>query len=98
MGIPRASVSLDGPTSKDHDAFRGVPGAFESSLNGIEMLRSAGVGVQINTTLTRRNRHQLHEMVSLAERIGRCGVSRLSTGAYWSSPRHVRRRNGTGRV
>ncbi|MGO8822841.1 MAG: radical SAM protein, partial [Desulfomonilaceae bacterium] len=69
VGIPRASVSLDGPASKDHDAFRGVPGAFESSLNGIEMLRSAGVGVQINTTLTRRNRHQLHEMVSLAERL-----------------------------
>ena len=69
VGIPRASVSLDGPTSKDHDAFRCVPGAFESSLNGIENLRSAGVGVQINTTLTKRNRHQLHEMVSLAEKL-----------------------------
>lgn len=70
VGIPRASVSLDGPTTQDHDLFRGVPGAFESSLNGIESLRAAGVGVQINTTLTRRNRHQLREMVKLAERLG----------------------------
>ncbi len=69
VGIPRASVSLDGPTAKDHDTFRGVPGAFEASLNGIEMLRSAGVGVQINTTLTRRNRHQLSEMIKLAEEL-----------------------------
>ena len=70
VGIPRASVSLDGPTANDHDAFRGVPGAFESSLKGIEMLNSAGVGVQINTTLTRRNRLQLPEMLKLAEKLG----------------------------
>ncbi len=69
VGIPRVSVSLDGSTAKDHDSFRGVHGAFESSLNGIEMLRSAGVGVQINTTLTRRNRHQLPELIKLAEKL-----------------------------
>ena len=69
VGIPRASVSLDGPTATDHDAFRGVPGAFENSLNGIDFLKSAGVDVQINTTLTRRNRSQLKEMVRLAEKL-----------------------------
>ncbi|MGC8660838.1 MAG: radical SAM protein, partial [Desulfomonilaceae bacterium] len=70
VGIPRASVSLDGPTPTDHDAFRGVPGAFESSLKGIEMLKAAGIGVQINTTLARRNRLQLGEMLKLAEKVG----------------------------
>ncbi|MCX5871856.1 MAG: radical SAM protein [Deltaproteobacteria bacterium] len=69
VGIPRASVSLDGPTAQYHDLFRGVPGAFKSSLHGIKMLRAAGVGVQINTTLTRRNRHQLPEMIKLAEKL-----------------------------
>ncbi|MGC8602876.1 MAG: radical SAM protein [Desulfomonilaceae bacterium] len=69
VGIPRASVSLDGPVAKDHDDFRGVPGAFEASLNGIEMLKSAGVDVQINTTVTRRNRHQLSEMAKLVEKL-----------------------------
>jgi AdoMet-dependent heme synthase len=70
VGIPRVSISLDGPTAEYHDAFRKVPGAFEGSLKGVEYLRSAGVGVQINTTLTKRNRHQLAQIMKLAEDIG----------------------------
>lgn len=70
VGIPRVSISLDGPTAGDHDAFRKVAGAFEASLSGIANLRSAAVPFQINTTLTRRNRHQLAEIMGLAERIG----------------------------
>ncbi len=69
VGIPRASVSLDGPSASDHDSFRGVTGAFENSLRGIELLKGAGVDVQVNTTLTRRNRSQLKEMVRLAEKL-----------------------------
>jgi heme b synthase len=70
VGIPRVSISVDGPTAVEHDAFRKVPGAFEGSLKGIENLRSAGVSVQINATLTRRNRHQLAGIMKLAEDIG----------------------------
>ncbi len=70
VGIPRVSISIDGPTAEDHDAFRKVRGAFESSMTGIENLRAAGVPVQINTTLTRRNRGQLARIMSLAQGIG----------------------------
>ena len=70
VGIPRVSISIDGPRAEDHDAFRKVAGAFDSSMTGIENLRVAGVPVQINTTLTRRNRGQLPQIMSLAERIG----------------------------
>lgn len=70
VGIPRVSISLDGPTAEDHDAFRQIPGAFDASLNGIANLRSAGVSVQINTTLTRRNRHQLAQIMALSDQIG----------------------------
>ncbi len=70
VGIPRVSVSLDGPRSSDHDGFRNVPGAFQASLKGIDNLRAAGVGVQINTTLTAQNRHQLGQIMKLAEEIG----------------------------
>lgn len=70
VGIPRVSISLDGPTAEDHDSFRKVVGAFEGSLAGIEKLRSVGVPVQINTTLTRRNRHQLAHIMKLAEELG----------------------------
>ncbi len=70
VGIPRVSISIDGPTAESHDAFRKVPGAFEASLNGIANLRSAGVGVQINTTITRRNRDRLADIMKMAESIG----------------------------
>jgi heme b synthase len=68
--IPRMSISLDGPTADDHDAFRRVQGAFEASMEGIQNLRAARVPVQINTTLTRRNRRQLAQIMDLAEKIG----------------------------
>ena len=70
VGISRVSISLDGPTLEDHNAFRKIPGAFEASLAGIDNLRRAGIPVQINTTLTRRNRGKLKEIMDLAERIG----------------------------
>ncbi len=70
IGIPRASISLDGPTAEEHDAFRKVQGAFQASLAGIDSLRRNGVSIQINTTLTRRNMNQLAEMLRLAENVG----------------------------
>jgi heme b synthase len=70
IGIARVSVSLDGATSEEHDSFRKVPGAFDASLRGVANLRGAGVSVQINTTLTSRNRHRLAQIMELAEKIG----------------------------
>lgn len=70
VGIPRVSISIDGPTAQEHDAFRKILCAFDGSLAGIANLRAAGVSVQINTTLTRRNRHQLADIMKLAEDIG----------------------------
>jgi len=70
VGIPRASISIDGPSAQEHDAFRKIPGAFDASLKGVANLKSAGVGVQINTTLTKRNRHHLAAIMKLAEDIG----------------------------
>jgi heme b synthase len=70
VGIARVSVSIDGPTPEDHDSFRGIGGAFQRSLTGIENLRNAGVSVQINTTLTRRNRLALSRIMKLAENLG----------------------------
>jgi heme b synthase len=70
VGIPRASISIDGPTAKEHDEFRKVPGAFDASLQGIKNLKNAGVQVQINTTLTKRNRHHLSRIMRLAEDVG----------------------------
>ncbi len=65
-GIERVSISLDAPDAKGHNAFRGVPGAFEASLRGIRNLRRADLPFQINTTVTSANLHLLRSIHDLA--------------------------------
>jgi AdoMet-dependent heme synthase len=69
-GIQRISISLDGSNAKTHDAFRGVPGAFNAALNGIKHLREAGIEFQINTTVTKLNRDELEAILDLATNLG----------------------------
>jgi len=69
-GIQRISVSLDGSTAETHDRFRGVEGAYEGALRGIEHAKAAGIEFQINTTITRANLEQIPKILALAERLG----------------------------
>ncbi len=69
-GIKRVSISLDGPNASDHDEFRKVSGAFERAVTGIELLKAGGMEFQINTTLTKHNVHQIHEILDLAIKLG----------------------------
>lgn len=69
-GVSAVSVSLDAPDAAGHDSFRGVPGAFEGSLQGLYNAREAGLPFQVNTTVTRHNREQLPALADLAEREG----------------------------
>ena len=69
-GFGRVSVSLDAAEAKAHDAFRGVGGAFEAAVAGVEALRRAGVAVQINTTIFAGNADQLDALYELAEGLG----------------------------
>ncbi|MEW5767679.1 MAG: radical SAM protein [bacterium] len=70
IGIPRISISLDGPEAESHDRLRGVPGAFEGVLAGIRAARSVGLPFQINTTITRRNCDQIEAIMNLAVELG----------------------------
>jgi heme b synthase len=69
-GIRRISISLDGATAERHDAFRGVPGAFEGALSGIKRAKAAGIEFQINTTVTKTNLDQIPRILTLAETLG----------------------------
>jgi heme b synthase len=69
-GIQRISVSLDGPGSETHDAFRKVKGAFETSLKGIELAKKGGLEFQINTTITQMNLHLIADILKLAVDLG----------------------------
>ncbi len=68
-GVKTCSISLDGSAAAVHDDFRRQPGAFESSLRGVRILKEAGIKVQINTSLTRRNLHDLENVFNLIKKI-----------------------------
>jgi AdoMet-dependent heme synthase len=69
-GIQRISVSIDGATKERHDGFRGVDGAFEGALQGIEAAKKAGIEFQINTTISKINHDQIPDILKLAENLG----------------------------
>jgi len=72
-GISRISVSLDGATSSSHDSFRGVHGAFDAALKGLEIARIHGLDFQINSTLTTLNIGELDAIHDLAVNLGAVG-------------------------
>ena len=69
-GIRRISASIDGATKEFHDKFRGVDGAFDAAIQGIEYVKAAGIDFQINTTITKSNLDQIPRILELAEKLG----------------------------
>jgi radical SAM protein with 4Fe4S-binding SPASM domain len=69
-GVKRVSISLDGADSLTHDAFRGIPGAFDAAVYGLRNLKSLGMSVQINMTIARHNARQLPQVLDLARSLG----------------------------
>lgn len=55
LGVQRMSLSIDGPDEASHDAFRGVKGAWGWTIEAVRRCHEAGIGLQINTTITRDN-------------------------------------------
>jgi radical SAM protein with 4Fe4S-binding SPASM domain len=70
VGIRRVSMSFDGPDAATHDGFRGIDGAFDSSIRGFKALKSAGMSMQINTSISRHNFNKLDRMYDLAMELG----------------------------
>lgn len=64
-GCPRVAISLDGATPLVHDAFRGVRGQWAMTMDAIRNARTAGLEVQIGTTVTRRTVRDLPAIVDL---------------------------------
>jgi radical SAM protein len=69
-GLARASISLDGSTPSIHDAFRRTPGSFQRTIRAIEATREATVPIQINTTVSRFNIHDLENIRGLVAKFG----------------------------
>jgi radical SAM protein with 4Fe4S-binding SPASM domain len=69
-GIRRLGISLDGADAAVHDAFRGWEGSFERTMNMLQNAQELGMAVQVNTTVTQRNYHQIDALADLLAQKG----------------------------
>jgi radical SAM protein with 4Fe4S-binding SPASM domain len=63
-------ISLDAHTPAIHDSFRGVHGAFNRALRGINNCVEEGLITGIATTATRLNLSEIPGIIDLAEEVG----------------------------
>jgi hypothetical protein len=68
-GLVRLGISLDGSTPEIHDAFRGLPGAYARTIQAIEWANEAGIPIQVHTTISRHNAHDLDSLCALFEKL-----------------------------
>jgi radical SAM protein len=66
-GLARLAVSLDGSYREVHDAFRGMSGSFDRTMEAIEWANEVGLPVQINTTFSRSNVEDFDNIAALME-------------------------------
>lgn len=59
LGINRMAISLDGADAETHDRFRMVPGTFDRAMAALRHAKEIGLETQLQTTVTRLNKHQL---------------------------------------
>ncbi len=80
-GIGYVGISLDGATAATHDQFRNCPGTFEQVIRAFSVCRDSGIRFGIRVTLTKKNHHELGDLIDLALRIGACRFC-----VYWLVP------------
>jgi radical SAM protein len=68
-GLVRLGISLDGSSPEIHDTFRGLPGAWARTIQAIEWANEAGIPIQVHTTISRHNAHDLDNLCALFEKL-----------------------------
>ncbi|WP_037288477.1 TIGR04053 family radical SAM/SPASM domain-containing protein [Saccharibacillus sacchari] len=71
VGLSRWAFSLDGSCTEIHDHFRGTVGSFDTTMRGIGYLQELGIPIQVNTTVSRYN---LHDLEAISEKVKEMGV------------------------
>lgn len=68
-GAQVISLSIDASHAKLHDNFRQVEGSFKRTIDGCRWAGEVGLKLQINTTLTRHNLHDLVDIAALVYKL-----------------------------
>jgi len=69
-GMDYIEISVDGCDAATHDNFRGMPGVFSRTMEGIKNCVDAGIYTCIATTLTRETWHQVDAIHALGHDLG----------------------------
>ena len=69
-GVAGAGVSLDAVAPVNHDKFRGMEGAWEGTMNGVEALKRANLDFLVQTSVTRWNYDEVPQIVDFAYELG----------------------------
>jgi len=64
-GLSRIVFSIDGSTPEIHQAGHGIRGTFGDTLRMASLAKHAGMAIEINTLISRRNADDLEEMAKL---------------------------------
>jgi radical SAM protein with 4Fe4S-binding SPASM domain len=67
MGV---GISVDSLDPQRHDAFRGLPGAWQKTMNGIEACRRHDLPFQIHFSVTETNAAEVPGMIDFARGLG----------------------------
>lgn len=66
VGLSRWAFSLDGSNADIHDHFRGTKGSYALTMRGIEYLKELHIPIQVNTTVSNYN---LHDLAAIADKV-----------------------------
>ncbi|MEM3732404.1 MAG: radical SAM protein [Candidatus Bathyarchaeia archaeon] len=69
-GIEYVQISLDGATPETHDSFRGAPGTFNRTIEGIKNVVAEDFFVNVSTTVTKLNYREVPKILDLCEKLG----------------------------
>mgnify|MGYP001115489385 CR=1 FL=1 len=69
-GIQFVQISLDGANAETHDAFRGIEGAFNKTIERIKNSVAKKFFVEVSTTVTRHNYKEIPAIIDLSEKLG----------------------------
>ena len=68
-GVRRIALSLDAPHREIHDDFRQTPGSWLRTMDILHRVKTVGLSVQVNTTVSKHNVDILHEMVPFIQEV-----------------------------
>jgi len=68
--IKMVSLSLDGAKPETHDNFRNQEGAFEGTMNAIQLFKEHDIPFLINSSFTLRNRDEIPDIYQLVKKLG----------------------------